>query len=169
LIALFHVVRGFAIMADHVVEQLLLSHNRPFNVRVCCTRSAVRSNMVAQKVQHGLEISQVQLVADLLATKGVKKGQAQRSLDTLAAAGKIRVKVRPANVTQSTHGTNVLVLEDSPRDFVQEFGKAKIYYSNRDREVLPAEVLSSCLKDAALLQRRALPLFPDYLKMVYDM
>lgn len=56
-----------ATMADKLVEQLLVSQNRPFNV---------------------------QLVADLLATKGVKKPTAQRSLDTLATDGKIRVKAR---------------------------------------------------------------------------
>jgi DNA-binding MarR family transcriptional regulator len=54
-------------MTDALVLKCIVSHNRPFNT---------------------------QLVADLLATKGVKKPAAQRSLDSLAAAGKIRVKVR---------------------------------------------------------------------------
>jgi hypothetical protein len=54
-------------MTDALVLKCIVSQNRPFNT---------------------------QLVADLLATKGVKKPAAQRSLDSLAAAGKIRVKVR---------------------------------------------------------------------------
>jgi 26S proteasome regulatory subunit, ATPase 3, interacting protein len=53
-------------MTDALVLNLIVSKNRPFNS---------------------------QLVADLLATKGVKKTAAQRSLDTLAAAGKLRTKV----------------------------------------------------------------------------
>lgn len=54
-------------MADQMVLQCVRDHNRPFNT---------------------------QSVSDLLATKGVKKAQAQRSLDALAAAGKLRCKVR---------------------------------------------------------------------------
>ena len=53
-------------MADALVLSCLTTHDRPFNV---------------------------QAVADLLATKGVKKPQAQRSLDSLAHEGKIHVKV----------------------------------------------------------------------------
>ena len=53
-------------MAEALVLQCIIDHNRPFNV---------------------------QCVADLLATKGVKKVQAQRCLDDLAAAGKLRCKV----------------------------------------------------------------------------
>lgn len=33
------------------------------------------------------------MIADLLATKGVKKAQAQRSMENLATAGKLRAKV----------------------------------------------------------------------------
>lgn len=54
-------------MADQMVLKCVRDHNRPFNT---------------------------QSVSDLLATKGVKKAQAQRSLDALAAAGKLRCKVR---------------------------------------------------------------------------
>ena len=53
-------------MADALVLNCVVTHNRPFNT---------------------------QLIADLLATKGVKKPAAQRSLDALATAGKLRVKV----------------------------------------------------------------------------
>lgn len=67
-------------MADALVLNCLVTHDRPFNV---------------------------QAVADLLATKGVKKPQAQRSLDALAQAKKIRVKVydgQPFQVSTCSRG-----------------------------------------------------------------
>ena len=43
-----------------------------------------------------------QLVADLLATKGVKKPAAQRSLDALTGAEKLRCKARSYDVVERT-------------------------------------------------------------------
>jgi hypothetical protein len=104
---------------DALVLNCVVSHNRPFNT---------------------------QLVADLLATKGVKKPAAQRSLDSLAGSGKLRMKAR------SLLGAACFPLGKFLRicvpgalsvihlRFSQEFGKTKIYYPNRDTMLLGTEV-----------------------------
>jgi hypothetical protein len=154
-------------MADKLVLDLIVRHDRPFNV---------------------------QAVSDLLATSGVKKAQAQRSLDTLAAASKLRVKVTPAiwfgmqkcvlAQSELRRPRHLLAARLPPRArfrpatirtfeaeavhaHVQEFGKTKIYFPVHDEPVLSKEVRPFAAPSAALLQQSPMFVGPAMISTSY--